>query len=188
MKTTSIPNTVLAMVVAVFTTIQVNSAIASTSKRVEAVRYQNTWIPSVELKAVEITATRTKAVLSSAVEYKGDIIPSVQMADVKIKASGVYTPEDVAPLAVGEPKHGQYRMEVAQVNGVYMPTSNMAPVTISAGSQDIAVKADDAENTTTSRGIFQARARKTFDVVVNYMAEKANNLLRSLISGMSKEK
>ena len=188
MKATSISNTVLTMVVAVFATIQVNSAFASANVKTEAVLYNKTWIPSSNLDAVEISAERTGGSMVQAVEYKGSMIPSSDMAAVTIKADGFYTPADVEPITVEPIAQKGQRVEARKVNGEFVPYMEMAPVTISASasaSSETAVT-DKAPAQTTESQVFNISARKTFDVLVNIVVEKFLDLVHNLIGGANK--
>lgn len=183
MKTTSIPNAILTMVVAVFATIQVNSAVASSNKKMEAVLYNNTWIPSCNLKAVEISALRPEGELVQVKEFNGALIPSVSLPAVTIKASGVYTPADVQPMAVETKRPAGHRVAAVKVNGEYIPHQVMAPVTISASpseSEQVAVT-ETAEANATDKNVFNISTRKTFDVLMNIVVEKVLDIVHNLI-------
>ncbi|MBL0096894.1 MAG: hypothetical protein IPP46_10655 [Bacteroidetes bacterium] len=57
MKTTLIPNAVLLLTAFAFTTIQLNAAVVANGNMVETVKYENTRIPSITLKEVEVSAS-----------------------------------------------------------------------------------------------------------------------------------
>ena len=188
MKATSISNTVLTLVVAVFATIQVNSAFASANVKTEAVLYNNTWIASSNLEAVEISAERIGGSMVQAVEYKGSVIPASDMATVTIKANGAYTPEDVQPLTIEPIAQKGQRVEVRKVNGEYVPYMEMAPVTISASASasDETAVTEKSPAETEEAQVFNISARKTFDVLVNIVVDKFVDLVHNLIGGANK--
>ncbi|MFN8152722.1 MAG: hypothetical protein U0Y08_00370 [Bacteroidia bacterium] len=188
MKTTSIPNAVLTLVVAVFTTIQVNTAFATASVRTNAVRYNQTWIPSSNLDAVEISAARTNSTVVGVAEYKGALIPAENLAAVTIKATGQYTPEDVQPVTVEPIAQKGQRVEVRKVNGEFVPYMEMAPVTISATAQTSSETAvvEKAPAQTEETPVFTISARKTFDVLVNLVVDKVMDIVHDLLGSSGK--
>lgn len=183
MKTTSIPNTILTLVVAVFATIQVNSAVAAANKKMNAVMYHNSWIPACTMDAVEITAEKSAASLVEGTEYKGEVIPAVNMPVVTIRANGNYTPEDVQPVTVETVRPAGNRVAVAKVNGTYMPAMLMAPVTISAAAQatDEVAVVETPQAKSSEQPVFTISARKTFDVLVNIVVDKVLDIVHHLI-------
>ncbi len=183
MKATSIPNAILTLVVAVFATIQVNSAVAAANKKMDAVKYHNAWIPACTLDAVEITADKPAAELVETAEYRGEMIPAISLPVVTIRANGSYTPEDVQPVTVETVRPAGHRVAAVRVNGEYIPSMVMAPVTISAADQvsDEVTVADNPSPNVSAQPVFNISARKTFDVLVNLVVDKVLNIVHQII-------
>lgn len=182
MKTTSISNFALTVVVAVFASIQVSAAVAASGNKTEMVKHNNEWMPVYHLPEVAVTATSQKLV--EAKEVNGTIMPVVHLQEVMVTASGSFDPADVQPIAVEPTKPEGFRVEAKKVKGVYMPVNEMAAVTITAEAPvDEQVAVNQPVNTQgKDNKVFTISARKSFDVVVNLMVEKAMDLMKKFLN------
>lgn len=185
MKTTLIPNAALTLVVAVFTSLQVSSAFAGSNTKTEAVLYENKWIPSLDLKEVEISASRGNGAVCELKMYKGKFTPTVQLNEVTINASGIYGPNDVPEFAFVKPVSKGKKVDAVLYNGQFIPSIQLAEVTISSNRIASSQVPDDATKSA-SPSVFHVSARQTFDMIVNYMVDKSSNVLRHLIGGLDK--
>ncbi|MBL7922795.1 MAG: hypothetical protein JNL88_01215 [Bacteroidia bacterium] len=182
MKTTLIPYAALAMVVAVFTSIQVNAAMTSNQQKVKAALYENSWIPSIQLKEVEISANGSQARVYETSMYQGQLIPFVQLNEVTIKASGNYTPSDIPAFAFRSPEGKGHKVDVVQVNGQYIPSIQLAEVTVVAERSNAKSTVGVASGRNSEKsGHFQVNTRQTFNVLITYVVEKGINILRHMV-------
>jgi hypothetical protein len=152
---------------------------SSASQRVNAVIYQNQSIPAVELKEIEISASRL-ATLCKVKNYQGELIPSVEMKEVTISASGTSVEESEGLIKVEMPG---MRTRAIAWNGNLIPDVDGPEVTISA-DRYLADLGESDENRTAENGmIFKVSARQTFDRVGGFLLEETKQLIRRFIPG-----
>jgi len=179
MKTTSISNLALAVVVAVFASFQVSAAVAASGNKTEMIKHKNEWMPLYQLPEVEVTAAAVQLV--EAKEVNNKIIPVVQLKEVVVKATGAV---DVEPVTIQPAKPQGYRLEARKVNGSYMPVNDLAAVTVVsevADKEPVAVVKHEGKQTNEKK-VFTISARKSFDMIVNLMVEKAMGFMKSFIN------
>jgi hypothetical protein len=182
MKTTLNPRVVLVFLLLSSLTYQVQAAMTSEQKVVKAARFENTWIPSIELKEVEISAPRSESKIFGAVEYQGDVIPSIQMNEVTINASGKYDDNDIPAAGFIEPERSNYLTGVTRFNGEYIPVIQLNEVQIEAYAKPVDINAQDVNSDKNqNEGILQVNARQTFNVLIEFVISKTLEIVRHLI-------
>lgn len=182
MKTTLNPRVVLMFLLLSSLTYQVQAAITSEQKVVNAARFENTWIPSIQLKEVEITASRSENKIVNAAVYQGDIIPSIQMNEVTIKASGKYDENDIPAAGFVEPKRAQYLTQVVLYNGEYIPMIQLNEVQVEANAITTSVNPQEvATLSTKNEGVLQVNARQTFNVLIEFIISKTMEMVKHMV-------
>jgi hypothetical protein len=152
---------------------------SNASQRVNAVIYQNHSIPAVELKEIEISASRL-ATLCKVKNYQGELIPSVEMKEVTISASGTSVEDNEGLVKVEMPG---LRTRTIAWNGNLIPDVDGPEVTISADRYLTDVAETEDNSTTESAMIFRVSARQTFDRVGGFLLEETKHLIRRFIPG-----
>lgn len=182
MKTTLSPRTVFILMILSSLAYQVQAAGTKDTQKLEATRFENTWVPSIQLKEVEISATRSSNQIVEAVSYQGSLIPSIHMNEVNINASGNYEDNDVPAVGFIEPKRAAYLTDVALYNGEYIPVIQLHEVNVEALAivKEVPVKDNKVQRETQS-GIFQVNARQTFKVLVDFIVLKSLEVARHFV-------
>jgi hypothetical protein len=117
MKTTLNPRAVFIFLLLSSATYQQQAAITSDEKVVKAARFENTWMPSIQLKEVEISASRFESTIIEVTSYEGSLIKSIQMNSVTILYLGIYNDNYIQKAGFVEPSRAQYLSEVVLYNG-----------------------------------------------------------------------
>lgn len=152
---------------------------SNASQRVNAVIYQNTLMPAVELKEIEISATRP-ATLCKVKQYQGELIPSVEMKEVTISASGASVEESEGMEKVVMPG---LRTRAIAWNGNLIPDVDGPEVTITGERYASEVGETEENVSSESAMIFRVSARQTFDRVGGFLFEETKALIRRFIPG-----
>ena len=151
-------------------------------KMVQAVRFDDSWIPSIQLKEVEISATSSHHQIVEAVIYQGKLIPSVQMNEVTINSSNVYNKEDEPALAFVEPNRSGFMTDVALYNGEFIPSIQLNEVTINGTQLPSEKLVDNSKNgDNASEGFLKVNTRQTFNILVDLIAKKSLQIIRHFI-------
>lgn len=149
------------------------------SQRVLAVIYQNKLMPAVELREIEISATRP-ATLCMVKHYHGELIPSVEMKSVTILSSGTSFEESEGIKKVVMP--GLQTRAIAW-NGNLIPDVDGPEVTIT-GERYVSEVGKTQENVLAeSAMIFRVSARQAFDRAGEFLFEETKALLSRFIPG-----
>jgi hypothetical protein len=182
MKTNLNPRAVLMFLLLSSATYQVQAAITSDEKVVKAARFENTWIPSIQLKEVEISASRTESSIVEATPYKGSLIPSIQMNEVTIKASGIYDDSDLQKIGFVEPTRAPYLTEVVLYNGEYIPLIQLQEVRVEGLAMETPVKTQEINSQEkVKEGFLQVNARQTFNVLIDFIITKSMEMVRHFV-------
>lgn len=182
MKTTLNPRSVFMFLLLSSATYQVQAAITSDQKVVKAARFENTWIPLIQLAEVEISASRCENTIVEATSYEGSLIPSIQMNEVTIKASGTYHDNDIQKVGFVEPSRAQYLTEVILYNGQFIPLIQLKEVNVEATSiQTIANFQDPNSQERVKEGMLQVNARQTFNVLIDFIITKSMEIVRHFV-------
>lgn len=182
MKTSLNPRVVLMFLLLSSLTYQVQAAITSEQKVVNAARFENTWIPSIQLKEVEITASRSENKIVNAVVYQGDIIPSIQMNEVTIKSSGVYNEKDIPAAGFVEPQRAEYLTQVVLYKGEYIPMIQLKEVQVEAYAIPAGMNAQEVGAVSTKNdGILQVNARQTFNILIDFILSKTMEMVKHIV-------
>lgn len=182
MKANLNPRVVLMFLLLSSFTYQVQAAMNSEQKAVKAARYENTWIPSIDLKEVEISASRSESKIVEAKVYKGEIIPSIQMNEVTIKASGKYDDTDVPSVGFLEPQRAEYLTQVVLYKGEYIPVIQLNEVQVEASATTSGMTAQEvSSNAATKEGTLQVNARQTFNILIDFIVSKTMKMVRHLV-------
>ena len=182
MKTTLNPRAVFMFLLLSSATYQVQAAITSDEKVVKAARFENTWIPSIQLKEVEISASRSESTIVEATSYEGSLIPSIQMNEVTIKASGIYNDNDIQKVGFVEPSRAQYLTEVVLYNGEYIPLIQLQEVNVDATAINTSVTTQDVNSPEKAKeGMLQVNARQTFNVLIDFIITKSMKIVRHFV-------
>ncbi|MBK7683205.1 MAG: hypothetical protein KA347_02995 [Bacteroidia bacterium] len=182
MKTNLNPRAVFLFLLLSSATYQVQAAITSDEKVVKAARFENTWIPSIQLQEVEISASRSEGNIVEATSYEGSLIPSIQMNEVTIKASGIYDDTDIQKIGFVEPVRAQYLTEVVLYNGEYIPRIQLQEVNVEATAINTQVNAPDVNSQEkVKEGVLQVNARQTFNVLIDFIITKSMEIVRHFV-------
>ncbi|MBK7964042.1 MAG: hypothetical protein IPK10_01110 [Bacteroidetes bacterium] len=182
MKTTLNPRVVLMFLLLSSLTYQVQAAMTSEKKVVNAARFEDTWIPSIQLAEIEISASRSENKIVEAVKYKGRIIPSIQMNEVTIKASGIYDNSDIHSFGFVEPYRGKYLTEVVLYDGEYIPMIQLNEVQVEAFAVPINMNTQTVSaHTTIAKGAMQVNARQTFNVLIEFIISKSLEIVKHFV-------
>lgn len=152
-------------------------AAALAGQRTGAVVYKNQVIPSVELKGVEISASRP-ATLCTVKEYNGELIPSVEMNEVTISASGEYKNDKagIRPVTFQGIRTGAIAWR-----GKLIPHVEAREVTIEG--QRLPVADMEPEGTTVSEEpVFNVSVRHAFDRVGGFLVDQGKEMVRKLVN------
>ncbi len=178
MKTTLIPNAVLLLTAFAFTTIQLNAAVVAKGTMVETVKYENTRIPSITLKEVEVSSSPVSTGIFEAVNYNGELIPSIQLSEVSINASGNYNINDIPESMVIKPATKGQRVPVVNYKGEFIPSFQLGEVNIVGDKINNTAVLQTEPAPANTKGIFNVSARQTFDVLINFVVEKGGRIVR----------
>lgn len=182
MKTSLNPRVVLMFLLLSSFTYQVQAAMNSEQKVVPATRFENTWIPSIQLSEVVISASRSENKVVEATEYKGTIIPSIQISEVTINASGIYDYNDVPSVGFLEPQKAEYLTQVVLYNGEYIPMIQLNEVKVEAYVNTVTINAQEVSSTTTqNEGVLQVNARQTFNILIDFIISKTLKMVKHLV-------
>lgn len=179
MKTTRILNAALLLIVAVFTSVQVKAAVIGSKEMLKACRYQHTWIPSIDLKAVNIIASGTEAIKLKQNTSDNDIKSMIYLSSVNNNNSFVYNSFYPAGMNDSAAKSG-IRTSVALYRNQYIPSLTLAEATIVATATNKPAEFNSVSKEDQSR--FQLNARHTFTVLIDYLVEKGSELISSFFS------
>ena len=150
---------------------------AAAGQRVGAVIYNNKLIPAVELKEVEISASRP-ATLCTVKTYKGDLIPSIEMNEVTISASGNYKTE---VEGIKKISFQGIRTGVVAWRGSHIPHVEGKEVMITGDRSPVAIYTPDAP-VISAEPIFQVSVRQAFDRVSGFLLDQGKEMLRKLVN------
>lgn len=182
MKTSLNPRVVLMFLLLSSFTYQVQAAMTSEKKVVGAAQFENTWIPSIQLKEVEISAPRSKNIIVNAVKYHDDVIPSIQINEVTIKASGEYNDDDIPSVGFMEPKRAEYLAEVVMYKGEFIPMIQLNEVQVEADAIPARTKTPEVGTvSTTKEGEFHVNARQTFNVLIDFILTKTLEMVKHIL-------
>lgn len=95
---------------------KLQAAITSDEKVVKAARFENTWMPSIQLKGLEIAASRFESTIVEVTSYEGSLIKSIQMNSVTILSLVIYDYNEIKKVGFAEPSRAQYLSEVVLYN------------------------------------------------------------------------
>lgn len=181
MKASPILRTTVMLATGLLATIQLNNAQASNAITTEMVFHKNEWMPVCNLAPVECSAEKVERHVVEARIVNGKVMPFMTLATVTIRPDGSNSPVEVRPVRTVPA--GQ-RVAVIKVNGTYMPYMEMEAVAVTAegaATDNIAVVAP-AKHTGAEGRVFTISARKTFDSLVNLLAERAMHFFKSLFA------
>jgi len=151
-------------------------------KIVQAARFEDSWIPSIQLKEVEISSTSSDDQIVEAVIYQGKLIPSIQMNEVTIKSSNEYNKEEIPTLAFVDPNKSGFMTDVVLYNGEYIPSIQLNEVTINGTqlpSEKLVDNSKGGDNA--SVGFLKVNTRQTFNILVDLIAKKSLQIIRHFI-------
>ena len=114
--------------------------------------------------------------------HQGQLVPLVELNEVKINASGVYSPEK-DPIVKPHPNPpAGFKVGVVFHDGQYIPSVRGREIEVSADlPEHLAVKQ------TAARSGFQGRmtVRQTFDLLLVVVTEKVITLVKHLLPGVN---
>ncbi len=149
---------------------------------VPVTKYEQNWIPSVELKEIVIkdkAPVKKQPTLAHMTKRDGKMIPSVLLPEVDINASGDYSTR-VAKTVAHTGKKVKL-LPAVKIDGDYMASVNLKEVEISAeGTENTSLYESESASEESATKV-ETSVRKTFDRLAGYLAEKSRNVIRKLV-------